>query len=122
LLPYVQLQGRHRQRPHRQGQRRQTSTKAASTRPQRVAEHVAWRARLRCDAPPIPVVIAAATARLASTTGSDGGPAVAEPALLRLVSPRHAELVTAAWRQITKASSSNAIAKRRLIGGSTASS
>ena len=43
-------------------------------------------------------------------------------ALLRLVSPRHAELATARWRQITKASSSNATATRRITGSSTASS
>jgi hypothetical protein len=43
-------------------------------------------------------------------------------ALLRLVSPRHAELATAAWRQITNASSSNATATRRATGSSTANS
>ena len=43
-------------------------------------------------------------------------------ALLRLLSPRHAEPATAGWRQITKASSSNATATRRLTGASTASS
>jgi hypothetical protein len=60
LLPYVQLQGRHRQRPHRQGKRRRTSTKAASTNPS------AWpntsRGVSRCGVMPIAVVIAAATA------------------------------------------------------------
>ena len=51
-----------------------------------------------------------------------GGPRGGRAALLRLVSPRHAELATAVWRQITKASSSNATTTRRLIGASTASS
>jgi hypothetical protein len=44
------------------------------------------------------------------------------PALLRLVSPRQAKQVTAdSWRQIAKASSSNATVTRRVTGSSTAS-
>jgi hypothetical protein len=57
-----------------------------------------------------------------------GGSLAAHPwqmtlrALFRLVSPRHAEPATAGWRQITKASSSNATATRLVDGSSTASS
>jgi len=43
-------------------------------------------------------------------------------AMLRLVTSRHAEVATAVWRQISKASWSNATATRRFIGSSTASS
>ena len=43
-------------------------------------------------------------------------------AVLRLVGSRHAEAATVVWRQIIKASSSNAIATRRVTGASTASS
>jgi hypothetical protein len=44
-------------------------------------------------------------------------------ALLRLVSSRQAEQVTAdSWRQITNASSSKVTAMRRITGASTASS
>lgn len=44
----------------------------------------------------------------------------ASTALLHLVGRRHAVVVAAAWRQIAKASSSNATATRRIIGTSTA--
>jgi hypothetical protein len=43
-------------------------------------------------------------------------------AVLRLVGSRHAKAATVAWRQIIKASSSNAITTRRVTGSSTASS
>jgi len=43
-------------------------------------------------------------------------------AVLRLVGSRHAKAATVVWRQIIKASSSNAIATRRVTGSSTASS
>ena len=59
-------------------------------------------------------------------TSSDPTPAAVfledSAALLRLLSPRHAEPATAGWRQITKASLSNATTTRRLTGASTASS
>jgi hypothetical protein len=47
---------------------------------------------------------------------------VVETAVLRLVGSRHAKAATVVWRQIIKASSSNAIATRRVTGSSTASS
>jgi len=43
-------------------------------------------------------------------------------AVLRLVGSRHAKAATVVWRQIIKASSSNATATRRVTGSSTASS
>ena len=45
-----------------------------------------------------------------------------EGALLHLAGRRHAEGAAAAWRQIAKASSSNATANRRFTRASTASS
>jgi hypothetical protein len=47
---------------------------------------------------------------------------MAEMALLRWVSPRHAEGPTSTWDQIAMASSSNATASRRVAGSSAASS
>jgi hypothetical protein len=59
---------------------------------------------------------------MAEDSGAVHDATLVDMALLRLVSRRHAEPATAGWRQITKASSSNATATRRSTGASTASS
>ena len=67
-----------------------------------------------------------ANQQTASVIEQSGGRAVAVrcdvTALLHLVSSRHGEVAIRFWRQIAKASSSNATASRKVAGSSTASS